>query len=339
VVLRQLTKFYGSFLAVDHLTVGIPKGECFGLLGVNGAGKTTTFSMLTGQTTISSGDAFLDGASVAMGAAGARNDLVGYCPQFDALIDQMTARETLWVYARLRGIYAADIDRVVEKLIRQLTLENYADRQAGKLSGGNKRKLNVGVALVGNPSIIFLDEPTTGVDPAARRQLWNTLVQVRDSGRTLILTSHSMEECEALCTRMAVMVNGRFQCLRRNQHLKTKFGEGYSLVVKLRVGRGEQQGAVEAKTRALMQFVSSTFPSAQLKDQHHGLVQYQIARAPGLTWARLFGRVERSRTKYDIEDYSVTVSQTTLEQLFISFARMQREPPKIKHTSFIAKCC
>jgi len=83
-----------------------------------------------------------------------------------------------------------------------------------------------------------------------------------------------MEECEALCTRMAVMVNGRFQYLRSNQHLKTKFGEGYSLVVKLRVGRGEQQGAVEAKTRALMHFVSSTFPSAHLKDQHHGLVQY-----------------------------------------------------------------
>jgi len=134
VILRQLTKLYdNSFLAVDRLSVGIPKGECFGLLGVNGAGKTTTFAMLTGDTSISSGDSFLAGMSVVRGAAGARRRLVGFCPQFDALIDQMTVRETLWMYARLRGIDPADIDGVVEKLIDQLTLEKYADRQAGRL--------------------------------------------------------------------------------------------------------------------------------------------------------------------------------------------------------------
>lgn len=104
------------------------------MLGVNGAGKTTTFLMLTGDTTISLGDAFLGGHSVARGAAGARKQqLVGYCPQFDALIDQMTVRETLWMYARLRGIHRADIDDVVEKLIDRLTLKKYDDRQAGKL--------------------------------------------------------------------------------------------------------------------------------------------------------------------------------------------------------------
>ena len=134
VVLRQLTKFYdNNFLAVDRLSVGIPRGECFSLLGVNGAGKTTTFAMLTGETTVSSGDAYLGGLSVVRGAAGARRRMVGFCPQFDALIDQMTVRETLWMYARLRGIYAADIDSVVEKLIDQLTLQKYADREAGKL--------------------------------------------------------------------------------------------------------------------------------------------------------------------------------------------------------------
>jgi len=142
-----------------------------------------------------------------------------------------------------------------------------------------------------------------------------------------------MEECEALCTRMAVMVNGRFQCLGSNQHLKAKFGDGYSLIIKLRLSGDEQ--SMEAKTRALMQFVSSTFPTSQLKDQHEGLVQYHIGRAPGLTWARLFGTVERVRSKYDIEDYSV--SQPTLEQIFISFARMQREPQEIKMKSFFRK--
>jgi len=134
VILRELTKvFNNSFLAVDRLSVGIPKGECFGLLGVNGAGKTTTFAMLTGDITVSSGDAFLAGMSVGRGVSGARRRLVGFCPQFDALIDQMTVRETLWMYARLRGIRAKDISRVVEKLIRQLTLWEYANRQAGKL--------------------------------------------------------------------------------------------------------------------------------------------------------------------------------------------------------------
>jgi len=134
VILRQLTKLFdNSFLAVDRLSVGIPNGECFGLLGVNGAGKTTTFAMLTGDITVSSGDAFLAGMSVVRGVAGARRRLVGFCPQFDALIDQMTVRETLWMFARLRGIHAGDISRVVEKLINQLTLEEYADREAGKL--------------------------------------------------------------------------------------------------------------------------------------------------------------------------------------------------------------
>jgi len=134
VVLRQLTKLYdNSFLAVDSLSVGIPRGECFGLLGVNGAGKTTTFAMMSGETSITSGDAFLAGMSVAYGEAGAHRRLVGFCPQFDALIDQMTVRETLWMFARLHGICRDDIGRVVAKLIDQLTLQPYANRQAGKL--------------------------------------------------------------------------------------------------------------------------------------------------------------------------------------------------------------
>ena len=145
-----------------------------------------------------------------------------------------------------------------------------------------------------------------------------------------------MEECEALCTRMAVMVNGRFQCLGSTQHLKAKFGEGYSLIIKIRVSSGDQF-SLEEKTGALMSFVRETFPSAQLKDHHDGLVHYRIGRTPGLTWARLFGAVERARSTYDIEDYSV--SQTTLEQVFISFARMQREPQEIKSKSCVRTYC
>ena len=138
------------------------------------------------------------------------------------------------------------------------------------------------------------------------------------------IAGFSMEECEALCTRMTVMVNGRFQCLGSNQHLKTKFGEGYSLIIKLRVHPSDVESgdtSLEAKTRSLMEYVHSTFPDSQLKDQHDGLVHYRISRASGLTWGRLFGAVERVRSTYDIDDYAI--NQTTLEDVFISFARMQ----------------
>ena len=123
-----------------------------------------------------------------------------------------------------------------------------------------------------------------------------------------------MEECEALCTRMVIMVNGRFQCLGSTQHLKAKFGEGYSLVIK-QVG--------DAKTQELMEYVRSKFPGSQLKEQRHRFLHYHIQRAPGLAWAHLFGAVERARSQYDIDDYSV--SQTPLEQVFVRFARMQRQ--------------
>ena len=149
----------------------------------------------------------------------------------------------------------------------------------------------------------------------------------------------SMEECEALCTRMAVMVNGRFQCLGGTQHLKAKFGEGYSLIIKLLVRSEDEssEASLEVKTQALTQYGRSAFPDSQLKDQHDGLVHYRVGRAPGLTWAYLFGAVERARSMYDIEDYSV--SQTTLEQVFIKFARMQREPQEVKAKSCIRACC
>jgi len=146
-----------------------------------------------------------------------------------------------------------------------------------------------------------------------------------------------MEECEALCTRLVIMVNGRFQCLGSTQHLKAKFGEGFSLIIKLRIPSADKESREEllkTKTRALTDYIGKTFPSSQLKDQHHGLVHYHIGRT-GVTWAHLFGDVERARSKYDIEDYSI--SQTTLEQVFIGFARLQREP-QYTSGSCIRKC-
>ncbi|XP_044943932.1 phospholipid-transporting ATPase ABCA7 isoform X8 [Mustela putorius furo] len=222
-VLRDLTKVYHGQRtpAVDRLCLGIPPGECFGLLGVNGAGKTSTFRMVTGDTLPSGGEATLAGHSVAREPASAHRHM-GYCPQSDAIFELLTGRQHLELFARLRGVPETQVAQTASLGLERLGLLQSADQPAGTYSGGNKRKLATAVALVGDPAVVFLDEPTTGMDPSSRRFLWNSLLAVVREGRSVVLTSHSMEECEALCTRLAVLVNGRFRCLGSTQHLKNR---------------------------------------------------------------------------------------------------------------------
>eukprot|EP01135_Chromosphaera_perkinsii_P005117 Nk52_evm4s317 gene=Nk52_evmTU4s317 len=201
-----------NFKAVKGLTFGIPAGECFGLLGVNGAGKTTTFKMLTGDIKPSGGDAFINQCSIVNTTNEARAYL-GYCPQYDALLEQLNAYEVLSVYGRLRGIEEKHLEGEVKKMIDNMGLTGCAGRLCGTYSGGNKRKLSTAVAMIGGPKVIFLDEPTAGMDPHARRYVWNQVSSACNEGRSVVLTSHSMEECEALCSRIAIMVNGGFKCI------------------------------------------------------------------------------------------------------------------------------
>ena len=163
---------------------------------------------------------------------------MGYCPQFDGLQPNMTAREHLQFYAQVRGVPTDLIDDTVESLLSKMSLNKYADRQAGTYSGGNKRKLSVAIALIGEPAVVLLDEPSTGMDPEARRFMWD-VISASTKGRTIVLTSHSMEECEALCNRIGIMVGGRFSCLGSLQHLKNRFSEGYSIDLRFEPGRGE----------------------------------------------------------------------------------------------------
>jgi ATP-binding cassette, subfamily A (ABC1), member 3 len=207
--------------------------ECFGLLGVNGAGKTSTFKMLTGDETISSGEAWVKGINIKTNMPEAHKE-IGYCPQFDALLDDLTGRETLYIFALLRGVPRSHINTVTMQLASSLNFVKHLDKRTKQYSGGNKRKLSTALSLLGNPSVIYLDEPTTGMDPGAKRHLWNIICKVRDAGISIILTSHSMEECEALCTKLAIMVNGEFKCLGSTQHLKNKFSKGYILNIKLK---------------------------------------------------------------------------------------------------------
>ncbi|XP_012502961.1 PREDICTED: ATP-binding cassette sub-family A member 3-like [Propithecus coquereli] len=235
---------------------------------------------------------------------------IGYCPQFDALLNFMTGREMLVMFARIRGIPERCISACVDQILDDLAMDVYADKLVKTYSGGNKRKLSTAIALIGEPALIFLDEPSTGMDPVARRLLWNAVARARESGKAIVITSHSMEECEALCTQLAIMVQGQFKCLGSPQHLKSKFGSGYSLRAKVR-SEGQQEALQEFKA-----FVDLTFSGSVLEDEHQGMVQYHLL-GHNLTWAKVFGIPEEAKKKYMLEDYSV--SQVSLEDVFLSF--------------------
>jgi len=180
-------------------------------------------------------------------------------------------------------------------------------------SGGNKRKLSTAIALVGDPRVICLDEPTSGMDAKARRLLWNDILSLIKENRIVILTSHSMEECEALCTRLVIMVNGEFKCLGSPQHLKSKFGNGYKLSIRLNN---------ETNNETLFQFMNENFPTSINTETHKDLFEY-ILPFNSTKLSQIFGKIEKNRELLNIKDYSIT--QTTLDQIFVNFARSQKE--------------
>lgn len=235
IVVKGLRKVYaGGKVAVRNLSFGLPQGECFGFLGINGAGKTTTMKILTGDVVPTIGGATLAGFDILRSQAEVRR-LIGYCPQFDALLELVTVKEHLELFARIKGVPEELVAQVVDDKIQELDLTDYSNMLAGSLSGGNKRKLSVAIAMIGGPILVFLDEPSTGMDPVARRFMWNVISRISSvqKGCSIILTTHSMEEAEALCTKIGIMVGGRLRCLGSTQHLKSKFGKGYLAVFKL----------------------------------------------------------------------------------------------------------
>lgn len=234
-----LRKAYGSIFSshVTHAVRGVTwaadQGMVFGLLGVNGAGKTTSFKMMSGILTPSAGEVRILGIDMMEETSSARR-LIGYCPQFDALIHVMTVESHLYLYGRMKGITGKDLKTAVDEKISEMQLEMYRTRRAGTLSGGNKRKLSVAMALIGEPPVIFLDEPSTGMDPFARRFMWGVIQDMAEKRKqsVVVLTTHSMEEAEALCSQIAIQVDGQFRCFGSAQHLKSRYGSGYELGAK-----------------------------------------------------------------------------------------------------------
>lgn len=309
---KSYKPFKGKTLAVNNVSFAINKGECFGLLGVNGAGKTTTFSMLTGYLDIGAGDALIHGCSVSQGGFSSLRQL-GYCPQFDALFPKLTGREQLAFYCRLRRIPENKVDEVVEWALGEMQLRTYADEISASYSGGNKRKLSAAIALIADPPVVLLDEPSAGMDPSSQHFMWNLILQLRRAKHTVLITSHSMEECEMLCTRIAIMVNGQFECIGPVQHLKQKFGGGYTLTIKLCSGESVKKAT---------DFMEKNLHGGQLEAVHCSNLFYRIP-SEVCTVAEAFGVICRLREEVKLDDYSL--SQTTLDEVFVSFARRSCE--------------
>jgi len=205
---RGLRKRYGDLAVVDGLALEVAPGECFGLLGPNGAGKTTTLRLCLGLTRADAGEIELLGEPVPSRAREARRR-VGVVPQFDNLDPDFTVAENLLVYGRYFGLAPREIAGRLPALLEFAGLAGRAAARIDALSGGMKRRLTLARALVNEPQLVFMDEPTTGLDPQARHLIWERLRRLTHEGRTLVLTTHFMEEAERLCHRLAIMDGGR----------------------------------------------------------------------------------------------------------------------------------
>jgi len=205
---KGLRKSYGATEVLAGVDLEVATGECFGLLGPNGAGKTTTLKLCLGLLTPDAGEIRLLGHPVPAEARVARQR-VGVVPQFDNLDPDFTVAENLVVYGRYFGLRDRDIRARIPQLLEFAGLGGRADARIQTLSGGMKRRLTLARALVNDPQLVFMDEPTTGLDPQARHLIWERLRQLTQEGKTLILTTHFMEEAERLCSRIAIMDRGR----------------------------------------------------------------------------------------------------------------------------------
>lgn len=316
---------YGKMTAVDDLTFGVKKGEVFAVVGPNGAGKSTTIGMLRGEIQPSQ-----DGASVHIGPVDALKDRraararLGVCPQFDA-VDQMTVLEQLEFYAGVRGV--SDPKRNAQQIVDAVGLQRFKDSMASKLSGGNKRKLSLGIALIGNPELVLLDEPSSGMDPLAKRTMWKTLVQFVP-GRSVLLTTHSMEEADHLADRVGVLAK-RMLDIGTTSHLRNKHGYGFH--IQLICASAPHTSSEEMES--VKQWVESALPGAKLEGySYHGQLRFNIPaktastsneelgsssedRNGEVSVGKLFVLLEENKEKLGLEFYSV--SPSTFDEVFL----------------------
>jgi len=348
----------GGMVAVADVSLRLHEGECFALLGPNGAGKSTTLDMLVGETVSSGGTIQVCGMDIATARAQPLA-LIGYCPQVDALFKWLTGAEVLTFYAALGGVPVADLPALVDAALTALDLHRHRDMYTARYSGGTKRRLALAVAYIMAPRVVFLDEPSTGtllgggggggprpphksvphptallpaphppphppppptpgVDPVARRRMFDVIRAAR-AGRTTLLTTHVMEDADALSSRVGILVNGRLACLGSAPHLKRKYGRGYRVEVRVRGGGGGSSESGESEEAACRALVAGAASGVTLLESDYGHYVYE-AQAPRLP--ALFRALEAARASAGVVDYAIT--QTTLELVFLRLCAQQR---------------
>lgn len=222
VEVSELTKIMNERIIVDSISFSVKSGETFGLLGANGSGKTTTFNMLSGLLKPSSGSIVILGKSMKEIQRLPKPE-IGFVMQEDSFYETLTVKENIEFFAEMMGIPSEDRAGKIKRLIQEMGLSDKTDTLASRLSGGMKKRLNIACALVHDPKVVFLDEPTVGLDPMVRKDIWGVIERMHESSKTIIITSHYMDEVERLCHRVAVMYSSRLVAVGTPEELKAKY--------------------------------------------------------------------------------------------------------------------
>jgi len=310
----EVQKVYpNGYKALHDLSFGVEKGQIFCLLGPNGAGKTTAFEIITATIPKTTGTIQLDGQNLA-GEMPQIFSESGICSQSNTIWDYITVEQHLRVAAKVKGMTEGETQEAIDYLLRTLKLEEYRHRGAEKLSGGNKRKLCVAMSMIGAPKLLFLDEPSTGMDPVARKYLWDLIRQVMKQRQgAMVLTTHYMQEAELVGDKLGILINGRFATIGTMTELKRKFGE-YSIVI--------YEDEKKNSKAELDELVKSVIPEAK---RHSSLenkgITYKV-NSNSMKFAKIFYQLERAKLDGKIKDFSIYT--TTLEQIFIKLAKHQR---------------
>ncbi|XP_013395102.1 ATP-binding cassette sub-family A member 3-like isoform X1 [Lingula anatina] len=302
--------------------VSIRKGEAIGILGLDDRGKETLFRMLTGDVLPSDGTSFLEGVTFDSYNGKQVRLHVGYCPKSCSLIGELTCREMLCLIGRLRGVTETDLEHVIDDVIECCLLTSQASDVIDSCSAGTKRKLSTAIALIGKPTIIFLDEPTTSVDPLCRRKIWSVLQEIRRQGTTLVLTTSSTEESEMQCTRVPIMIDQRFVTMGSPQSLKNVYGDGVNIEIRL-------TDEEEIDTEDLISFITSRLPGGHVTKENNFIINFKVLNEH-IRWGQLFQTLEEARTRFTMVDYSI--QQCTLEAAFLHLSRSFVAPTSVDHS-------
>jgi ABC-2 type transport system ATP-binding protein len=304
VVIRTdaLTKVYpGGLKAVDALDLEVHRGEIFGLLGPNGAGKTTTAGMLTTRVIPTSGHAFVGGIDVVAHPTAAKQ-VIGVVPQSNTLDRSLTVWENLYFHGRFFGMAAGVSRREADRLLDQFRLAERRDEKVAALSGGMAQRLMVARAIMHRPAILFLDEPTAGLDPQSRLALWEILGELHGEGQTILLTTHYMEEADELCSRLAIIDRGRLLALGPPAELKRSTGADTVVTV-----------TASGDLDRLAKVLEAEVPGAQQATRVDATVVVEVQAQQGVLPV-VFGAAERN----GFEVSALSVTEPTLETVFIN---------------------